>query len=159
MSKKVNPIPEGCHTVTPYLTVNGAAQALEFYKKAFNAHLLTLHDLPDGKVVYAQLKIGDSMIMVSDEFPGSACGMAAPSTLKGTTVAIHLYVEDVDKLFKQALQAGATEKMPVSDTFWGARYGQLVDPFGHIWSLATQTEILSDSEVKTRAQELFAGKH
>lgn len=131
-------IPNGFHTLTPYIVVKQAPQAIEFYKKAFGAKLIEKHDTEDGKVMHAQLQIGDSMLMLSDEFPEpQGCGMAAPATSKGIAVALHLYVDDVDTVFKKAVQAGAKVVMPVEDQFWGDRFGQLEDPFGHRWSLAT----------------------
>ena len=159
MTQQVKPIPEGSHSITPYLVVNGAGEAIDFYKRAFNAQELIRHCMPDGQIMHAQIKIGDSIIMLSDEFPNTGCNMSAPGTLKGTTVAMHLYVEDADKTFAQAIQAGGVVKMAVDDTFWGDRYGQLVDPFGHIWSVATQKEILTPKQVEERAAKFFAEHH
>lgn len=159
MTQKVKPIPEGSHTLTPYLVVNGAAKAIDFYKQAFNAKELTRHEMPDGQIMHAQLKIGDSIIMLSDEFPNTGCNMSAPGTLKGTTMALHMYVEDVDQAFAQAVKAGGVTQMEVNDTFWGDRYGQLLDPFGHVWSIASQKEILTPEQVEERAAKFFAEKH
>lgn len=133
---KVNKIPEGMHCVTPHLVCDGAANAIEFYKKAFGA--TELHRLPgeDGKLMHAAIRIGDSTVMLVDERP--EWGLLGPKALKGSPVTIHLYVEDVDAMVAQAVQAGATISMPVADMFWGDRYGTLVDPFGHNWSVATQ---------------------
>jgi uncharacterized glyoxalase superfamily protein PhnB len=133
----VKPIPDGYHTITPYITINGALKAIAFYEKAFGAQTLKLSKADDGKVMHAVIRIGDSPIMLSDEFPNSECGMYAPSTLKGTTIMLHCYVEDADAFFNKAVQAGATINMPLSDTFWGDRYGQLKDPFGYMWSVST----------------------
>jgi len=157
MPKKVPPIPEGAHTVTPYLLIKGASKAIEFYKKAFNAKVLQRSDLPDGSVMHAKLQIGDSHLMLSDEMPQSKdCGMSSPVSLKGSTVMLHIYVENVDAAFDQAIKAGGKSQMAVSDTFWGDRYGQLVDPFGHLWSISTQKEIVTDEEAAKRAKSAFA---
>lgn len=158
MAKKVPPIPEGAHTITPYLVVKGATKAIEFYKKAFNAKELEKSALPDGLIMHAKLQIGDSQLMLSDEMPQSKdCGISSPASLKGSTVMLHLYVENVDAAFDQAIKAGGKSQMPVSDTFWGDRYGQLIDPFGHLWSISTQKEILTEEEVAKRAKESFSG--
>jgi PhnB protein len=134
--KQVKPIPSGFRSVTPYLVVNNASAAIEFYKKAFGAKELSRNPTPDGKILNAQIKIGDSMVMVSDEynFPGSP--MKSPTTLGGSTVTVHLYSKDVNKLFAQAVAAGASVLSPLDNTFWGERYGYLIDPFGHSWSLS-----------------------
>lgn len=158
MTGKVPPIPKGLHSITPYLTVDGAEKAIEFYQKAFGANLLEKHAMPDGKIMHSKLQIGNSVIMISDEFPESQCGTAAPTTLKSTTIMLHLYVDDADATFNQAIQAGATSKMPLIDAFWGDRYGQIQDPFGHIWSVSTQKEILTDEEVAERSASFFANK-
>lgn len=126
------------NTVTPYLVVKQGAKAIEYYQKVFDAKVVEQHDTEDGKLMHAQLQIGNSMIMLSDEFPEpQGCGMVAPSASKGTSMLLHLYVNDVDTLFNKAVKAGAKVIMPVEDMFWGDRYGQLEDPFGHRWSLAT----------------------
>ncbi len=147
---KVKPIPEGRHTVTPHLTVKGCAQAIEFYKKAFGAREISRHAGPDGGIMHAEIKIGDSGIFLNDEFPQMRC--LGPLALNGTPVVIHLQVEDVDKLFSQAVQAGATALMPVADMFWGDRYGVLEDPFGHRWSVATHQRDLTPAEIKKAMQ-------
>lgn len=131
----VKPIPEGMHSVTPHLVCDGAADAIEFYKKAFNAVEAGRMPGPGGKIMHAEMKIGDSHIMLVDEFPDM--GGFGPKHFKGTPVTLHLYVEDVDATYAQAVKAGATAKMPPADMFWGDRYGQIVDPFGHSWSIAT----------------------
>ena len=131
----VKPIPEGMRTVTPHLVCEGAADAIEFYKKAFDAVENGRMPAPDGKIMHAQIRIGDSVVMLVDAFPDM--GALGPKALKGSPVTIHLYVEDADKTFEQAVAAGATARMPPADMFWGDRYGQIVDPFGHIWSIAT----------------------
>ncbi len=152
---KPHPIPEGYHTVTPYLIVKGADQAIEFYKKAFGAILLERHPAPDGRVMNAAMRIGNSIVMLSDEFPESSCGVGSPSTVKGSTVMLHLYVEDVDAFFAQAQEAGGKVKMPLLDAFWGDRYGQLEDPFGHIWSMATRIADQTPEEAKAKADEFL----
>jgi uncharacterized glyoxalase superfamily protein PhnB len=123
------------HSVTPHLVCDGAADAIEFYKKAFNAVEAGRMPGPGGKIMHAEMKIGDSHIMLVDEFPDM--GGFGPKHFKGTPVTLHLYVEDVDATYAQAVKAGATAKMPPADMFWGDRYGQIVDPFGHSWSIAT----------------------
>lgn len=137
MSKNMKGIPEGYRTVTPYLTLKEAAKAISFYKAAFGAEEVELHHSPDGRIMHATIRIGDSLIMLSDEFPEYGCGASNPQALKGTTVMLHVYVPNVDIAFSKAVKAGATVKMPVDDMYWGDRYGQIEDPFGHIWSLAT----------------------
>ncbi len=149
-SKAVKPIPEGYHTVTPYLTVNDAAGAIDFYRRAFGAQETVRMAGPPGKIGHAELKIGDSMIMLADEMPGSGC--RAPQSLGGSCVNIFLYVDDVDSVFKQAVNAGAKADMPPADMFWGDRFGRLTDPFGHSWSLATHKEDVAPEEMRQRAQ-------
>lgn len=155
MPKNVKPIPEGFSTVTPYLVVKGAAKAIEFYKKAFGAEELS-RSCAQGtdQVMNAQLRIGDSMIMLNDEFPDF--GNLGPSEERPSSVTIHLYVEDVDVVFERAVKAGAEVTMPVSDVFWGDRYGSLKDPFGHKWSIGTRIENLSPAEIAERAKHAFA---
>lgn len=147
-------IPEGFHSVTPAIVVRNAANAIEFYKKAFGAQELSRTLGPDKKVAHAELKIGDSILMLSDEFPGSPC--QSPAELGGTTATLHLYVEDVDKSFRKAVDAGAEENMPVQDMFWGDRYGRVLDPFGHMWGILTHKEDVSPQEMEKRAQAAFA---
>jgi PhnB protein len=147
----VKPVPDGYHTVTPYLVVNNAASALDFYKRAFGAHEVMRMDGPQGKISHAELKIGDSMLMVSDEMPTS--GARSPQSLHGTTAGIFLYVENVDSIFKQSVSAGAKVDMPLADMWWGDRYGRLTDPFGHSWSLATHKEDVAPEEMKKRMKE------
>ena len=154
MSGTVKAIPEGYHTVTPYLTLRDAAGAIEFYKKAFGAMEIFRMNSPDGTVGHAELKIGDSIIMLSEENPKGEC--RSPASLNGTTTSLFLYVEDVDATFNQAVRAGATVSMPVTDMFWGDRHGQVSDPFGHRWSIATHKEYLSPKEVAERARKAFA---
>ncbi|HJV00147.1 MAG TPA: VOC family protein [Burkholderiaceae bacterium] len=146
MTAPVRPIPEGMHTITPHLICEGAANAIEFYKKAFNAEELSRLPGPDGKIMHAMLRIGDSTLMLNDAFPD--CGGFGPLALKGSPVTIHLYVKDVDATYKQAVAAGAEAKMPVADMFWGDRYGMLVDPFGHHWSVATHKQDLTPEQIR-----------
>ena len=149
--KSVRPIPEGYHSVTPGLTVKNAAEAIEFYKRAFGAVELGRMSSPDGQHVWhAEIKIGDSRVMLGDEFPDMG-DCRAPSSIGGTSVSLHIYVEDADAAFQRALDAGATVSMPLMDAFWGDRYGKLVDPFGHSWGIATHQEEVSDEEMKRRA--------
>jgi PhnB protein len=157
MTTSIKPIPEGHHTLTPHLVVKGASEAIEFYKKAFGAEELTRMPGPDGKtIMHAALKIGDSRLFLVDEFPQMGC--VGPLSLGGSPVVIHVFVEDVDTLFNQAVSAGAEVRMPLVDAFWGDRYGQLVDPFGHKWSLATHKEDLTPEEISNRAQAAFSGE-
>jgi PhnB protein len=151
MPKQVQPIPPGYHSVTPYLVVNNAARAIEFYHRAFGAKEIMRMDGPPGKIGHAELKIGDSVIMLSDEMPGGGC--RTPQSLGGSTVGIFLYVDDVDQVFKQAESAGAKVDTPLANMFWGDRYGKLTDPFGHSWSLATHIEDVAPEEMKKRVKE------
>ncbi len=156
MADAVTPIPEGFHSITPHLVMQGAAKAIEYYKKAFGAEELSRMPTADGNgVMHATIRIGSSMLMLNDEFP--EMGPKAPSTLGGSPVVIHLYVDDVDSVFKQAIDAGAQEIMAVQDTFWGDRYGMLLDPFGHSWSIASRKEILTGEEIAQRAAQAFGG--
>ena len=141
----VKPIPEGWNTLTPHLICAGAGDAIEFYKKAFGAVQLNRLDGPDGKVMNAALRIGDSNIMLVDEVAEWQC--FGPKTLKGSPVTLHLYVPDVDASLAQAVAAGATPTMPTTDMFWGDRYGQVQDPFGHNWSIATHQRDLTDAQI------------
>jgi PhnB protein len=153
MTNKVKPVPEGYHTATPYLIFQDAAPAIDFYKKAFAATEIMRMNGPDGKVSHAEIKIGDSVIML-----GSAPGndLATPQKLNGSSVSIFLYLPDVDSTFKQAVSAGAKAVQPLEDMFWGDRFGRLVDPFGHSWSLATHVEDVAPAEMGKRAQEAAA---
>ena len=150
----VNPIPEGYHTVTPSLSIDGAADAIEFYKRAFGAQERYRMPAPDGKIAHAELQIGDSVVMLSDSFDWST--VKSPTELGGTTVSIFVYVEDVDTTFQQAVDAGATATMPVETQFWGDRFGSVTDPYGHHWSLATHVEDVPPDELERRAREAFA---
>src|SRR5437667_7113924 len=144
----VQPIPDGYHTVTPYLIVRGAARAIDFYKKAFGAReVLRLAD-PTGKIGHAEIQIGDSMIMLADEHP--EMGFRGPQSLGGSAVGLALYVEDVDVRFNQAVAAGGKVKQPVKDQFYGDRSGTLTDPFGHVWTIATHVEDVPPEEINRR---------
>jgi PhnB protein len=149
-------IPSGHRTVTPYLAIKNAAKALEFYKNAFGATERYKLMMPDGRLGHAEIQLGDSMIMLADEFP--EYGGKAPETLGGSPVSIHLYVEDVDAFFKKALAAGAKELKPVMDQFYGDRSGQLEEPFGHLWWVATHKEDIAPEEMQKRVQAMFAAK-
>lgn len=154
MPTKVQPIPKGYHSVTPYLVVNDAARAIDFYQRAFGAKEIMRMSGPGDKIGHAELKIGDSMIMLSDEIPGT--GNKSPRSLGGSPVSIFLYLADVDATFKQAVAAGAKVDAPLANMFWGDRYGKLADPFGHSWSLATHVEDVAPEEMSKRAKEAMA---
>jgi PhnB protein len=148
----VQPIPTGYHTVTPYLIVRNGAKAIEFYKKAFGAVELMRFPGPNDSIMHAEVKIGDSPVMLADEMPEE--GHVGPQTLGGVAVSLMVYVEDVDARFAQAVAAGATVKRPVADQFYGDRTGTLVDPFGHVWSLATHKEDVSMEEMQRRLAKM-----
>jgi PhnB protein len=148
------PIPDGFHTLTPHIIVPDGAAAIEFYKKAFGAQELTRLLTPDGKaVMHAQLKIGDSMLMLGGEMPPQCL---SPKSRGGTSVTLHLYVADADAALDRAVKAGGTVKMPVSDMFWGDRYGVVEDPFGHQWSVSTHKHDYTQAQVVANAKEFFA---
>jgi len=150
----VQAIPKGYHTITPYMTVRDAARAIEFYKQAFGAKEKGVMKGPDGKVMHAELVIGDSIIMLADEFP--EFGSLSPQSTGGSGTGLHIYIEDVDSAFDRAVKAGATVEMPVADMFWGDRYGKLRDPFGHKWSIGTHKADLSMEEMKKGMDETMA---
>jgi PhnB protein len=152
----VKAIPDGYHSITPYLTCRDAARAIEFYKQAFGATLKGggVMKGPDGKVMHAELKIGDSVIMLADEYP--AFGSVSPQAIGGSATGLHIYVEDVDTAFDRAIKAGAVVEAPVADMFWGDRYGKLRDPFGHKWSIATHKADLSAEEMERGMEEAMA---
>ena len=149
---QVKPIPDGMHTVTPHLVCAGAAEAIEFYKKAFDAVETSRLPGHNGKLVHGSIRIGDSPIMLADEFPD--WGSFGPKSLKGSPVTIHLYVEDVDSFVARAVDAGAKITMPVADMFWGDRYGQLEDPFGHRWSVGTHVRDVTPEEMQQAMQKM-----
>jgi PhnB protein len=146
--------PDGYHTATPYLHIKGAAEAIEFYKKAFGATELLRMEMTPGVVGHAEIQIGDSILMLADECPQA--GNKAPATLGGTTMGLMLYVDNVDTVFAQAINAGAKSVRPVADQFYGDRSGTVTDPYGHCWTIATHVEDVSLEECKARAQKLFA---
>jgi len=150
----VKPVPDGYHTITPALTIRNAAKAIEFYKQAFGATARGVMKGPDGKVLHAELTIGDSIIMLADEFP--EYGALSPESTGGTSSSLHIYLDGVDAAFDRAVKAGATVLMPVMDQFWGDRYGQLRDPFGHKWSLGTHIKDLSMDEMRHGMDEAMA---
>jgi PhnB protein len=149
MAGNVKPIPDGYHSVTPYLIVKGAAKAIDFYKQVFGATETFRMPQPDGRIGHAELKIGNSTIMLADEFPER--NISGPESLGGTPVMIHLYIDDVDTVAKRAVAAGAKEIRPVQDQFYGDRSGMFADPFGHQWNIATHVEDLSPEEIGKRA--------
>lgn len=145
------PVPDGFGTLTPHLIISGANEALDWYKKAFNAEEIVRMPMPDGRLMHGEIRIGSSMVML-----GECCaehGQKSPKELGTSTVVLSLYVADCDKVWNQAVSAGATVRFPLSDQFWGDRYGQLVDPFGHIWGICTHKEDVPPEEMKRRAEE------
>lgn len=150
----VKPIPEGYHSVTPYLIVRGAAAAIDYYIKAFGAKELFRFPAPDGKIGHAEIKIGDAPIMIADEYPDM--GYNGPQSLGGSPVSLMIYVEDVDTVFNRAVESGGTVKEALQDKFYGDRMGTLVDPFGHIWHVATHKEDVSMEEMERRAKAAHA---
>jgi len=157
--KKFERVPKGSHTVTPYLTINGAAQALEWYEKAFGAKELMRETLPDGKLMHSRIRIGDSIVMLSDSFEG---GHKDPLALGATAVTLHIYSSNVDAIWRRAVEAGAKVDMALADMFWGERYGQLTDPFGHSWSISMQIPMTKKEmeEKRKAAMQMFAqGEH
>jgi PhnB protein len=148
------PIPEGYHTASPYLAVDDAARAIEYYVNAFGAKEVMRMDAPGGKVGHAELELGDSKIMLADPFPQAST--RPPKELGGTSASVFLYVEDVDAVVKRAVDAGATVTMEVADQFWGDRFGTITDPFGHVWSIATHVEDVPPEEMAARAKAAMA---
>jgi len=147
------PVPQGYHTVTPYLIVKNAVKAIDFYRRAFDAQELMRFDQPDGKIGHAEIKIGDSPVMLADEFPDM--GFRSPETLGGAGVSMMVYVENVDRVYSQAISAGAKPLKPLQDQFWGDRTGTVTDPFGHVWTVATHKEDVNPKEIKRRFEELM----
>jgi PhnB protein len=150
----VKPVPDGYHTLTPFLTIRDAAKAIEFYKAAFGAQERGVMKAPDGKVMHAELKIGDSIVMLSDEFPDF--GSISPQALGGSASGLHIYLDNVDAAFDRAVKAGAQVEMPVMDQFWGDRFGSLKDPFGHKWSIATHVKDMSPEEMNQSMKDAMA---
>jgi PhnB protein len=156
MPEKVKPIPEGYHSVTPSLVIKEASKAIDWYIKALGAQELYRMPGPDGRLMHAEIKIGDSIIMMTDEMP--EMGGKGPQTLGGTPVSLMVYCDDSDALFNRAVGAGASVRMPLEDAFWGDRWGMVVDPFGHVWALATRKKNLTVEEMK-RAMDEFMAKY
>jgi PhnB protein len=148
--------PPGMHTITPHITVNNAAQAIDFYKQAFGAQELGRNATPDGRLMHAALKIGDSNLMLNDEFPEMG-GCHAPQQGGKQPFVLHLYWDDVDQAWDRAVKAGAKVAMPLSNMFWGDRYGHLQDPFGFTWAMASRVEDVSPEEADRRGKEMFSG--
>jgi PhnB protein len=148
------PIPEGYHTVSPYLAVDDAAEAIDYYKRAFGAEETLRMEAPGGKIGHAELEIGDSHVMLSDPFPQAST--KPPKELGGTSASVFVYVEDMDAVVQQAVDAGATVTMEVADQFWGDRFGSITDPFGHSWSIATHVEDVSPEEMAERGKAAMA---
>jgi uncharacterized glyoxalase superfamily protein PhnB len=153
MADKPQGLQEGEHSLTAHLCVREAVKAIDWYQKAFGAKLLGVFKTPDGKVMHAALQFGDSKLLLADEFPGM--GTPAPQTVGGSPVVINFYSDDVDNIFNQAVAAGAKVTMPLADQFWGDRYGQLVDPFGHHWALGKHVETVAPDEMERRANAIF----
>ena len=155
MAGKVNPIPEGYRTITPYLVIKGAGEAIDFYVKAFGAVEVVRMPGPGGSVMHGEVRIGDSMLMLSDEFPD--WGQLGPISRGGAAGSGMLYVDDCDAAFKRAVEAGCTAKMPPTDEFWGDRFAKVADPFGHEWAIATHVEDVTPEEMQRRMAERFGG--
>jgi PhnB protein len=151
---KADYLPKGWHNVTAGITVRDAAAAIDFYKRAFGAEEVERMTGPSGKIVHAELRIGDSIVMLNDEFEQSPC--KSPQTLGGSTAALNIYVPNVDTTFERAIQAGAQVHRPVDNMFWGDRYGSLIDPFGQVWSISTHQEDLTTAEIQKRAHDFFS---
>jgi PhnB protein len=149
----VKPVPDGYHTATPYLVQRDTKTALDFYKKAFGAETVVMMPMGAGRIGHAEIKIGDSMVFMSDEFPEMSPDTKSPQTAGFVTGTTFLYVPDVDTVFKKAVDAGAKVVMPPTDMFWGDRFGKVVDPFGHHWGIATHKEDLSPQEIQKRQAE------
>jgi len=155
MPNHAKPIPEGFHSISPSLTCRNASKAIDFYKRAFGAKEVMRNTMPDGKISHTELKIGDSILFVSDEIPGMT---TAPAGSSDPGFALFLYVPDVDSVFQSATAAGAREEMRLQNMFWGDRYGKLVDPFGHHWGIATHVEDVAPDELKRRMEHAYAAK-
>jgi PhnB protein len=157
MAPKVNPIPQGYHTVTPSIVVRGAEEALDFYRKAFNAEETLRMPGPDGKIIHAEFRIGNSVMMLGDEMPDM--GAKSPLSLGGSPVSFFIYLENVDEAWQRAINAGAKQVMPLADMFWGDRAGCVDDPFGHHWWLAQHVADLTPDEIKKGQEEFFSQSH
>jgi uncharacterized glyoxalase superfamily protein PhnB len=153
----VKSIPDGFHTITPSIVLNNSKEAIEFYKKVFDAKEIYQMPTPDGKTMHAMIQIGDSFVMMSDEFP--QMGTRSPTTVGGTSTTIHLYVEDADKVYNKAIEVGATPTTPMMDMFWGDRFGSVLDPFGHSWAIATHKIDVLPEEMHKAAEEFMTKQH
>lgn len=153
MSPNVSPVPSGYHSVTPYLLIGGASAAIDFYIRAFGAAEILRLTAPDGRIGHAEIRIGDSRVMLADEHP--EMDFLGPLSRGGTTVSMLIYVDDVDAVFARAIAAGATELRPLCDQFYGDRSGAVTDPWGHVWSLASRIEEITPEEIQNRFQELY----
>lgn len=148
------PIPDGYHSLTPHIVVTDAAQAIDFYKKAFGAQEVTRMSTPDGKaIMHAQMKVGNSTLMMGGEFPPHCL---SPKSRGGSSVTLHFYVENADAAFERAVKAGCNVRMPIADMFWGDRYGVVEDPFGHVWALATHKQDFTPEQIAENAKKFFA---
>jgi uncharacterized glyoxalase superfamily protein PhnB len=155
MNKSSKPIPEGFHTITAHLVLENAAEAVEFYKRAFGAEEVSRMPAPDGRLMHAEIKLGNSIVMIADDFPEWG-PRRSPQALKGSPVTLHMYVPDADAVFNRAVAAGATASMPPADTFWGDRYSTVTDPFGHVWAIATHQYDYSPEEMNRRFEEMMS---
>lgn len=153
MSKSISPVPPGYHTVTPYLLIRGASDAIAFYKEAFGAVEVLRLTSPDGRISHAEIRIGDSHVMIADEHP--EMDFLGPQSRGGTTVSLMVYVPDADSVFARAIKAGAQELRPLCDQFYGDRSGAVTDPWGHVWSISCRIEDVSPEEIQRRFQELY----
>lgn len=156
VTEKVNTVPKEYHAINIFISVNNAAKAIEFYKNAFGAEEKSRYEMPDGRIMHAELKMGDSTLQLSDESLDPESYIKSPSTLNATSCLIHLYVDNVDSVFESAIKAGAQVKIKLDNMFWGDRYGQVQDPFGHIWSIATRIENVAPDIIKERAAQMAA---
>jgi len=153
----VQPIPEGHHTITPHIVVDGASDAIAFYIKAFGAEEICRMPTPDGRLMHAEIKLGDSLVYLCDEFPEHGCEPRNPRALGGSSCTLHIYTADCDAAIQRALDAGATLRMPAADMFWGDRYGGVTCPWGHEWSFATHIADLTPEEIAAAADAIFGG--
>ncbi len=156
MSSKIKPIPDGYHAVTPYIVLRNATEAITFYTKAFGAEEVYRMPSPDGRLMHAEIRIGDSKVMLSDEFPEMQGPCKSPQSLNGTSGSLMIYTKDTDAAFKRAIEAGATEVSAPEDMFWGDRFARVKDPFGHDWQFATHQEEVSPEEIAERAKTAFS---
>jgi PhnB protein len=154
MIQKANSVPQGYHNVTPYLLIKGAGDAIAFYTQVFGAEETLRLTAPDGRIGHAEIRIGESVIMIADEHP--EMDFLGPQSRGGTTVSLLVYVDNADEIFKEALRGGATELRPLCDQFYGDRSGSITDPWGHVWSIATRVEDIGPEELKRRFEELYA---